>query len=190
MSRKPVIVFDVDGVCADYIGALLPSLRQITGRHVDYTDIHDYYYWRESCLNLGPEQQEELHQVISTRGFCAGLRPIPGAIAGIQDAQQYADVYVCTKPYDSEYWERERRVWVRTFLGVPDDCIMQGAAKHLLDANALVEDSADNLENWQQLGRPQYGILFNQPWNERAAWNGHRSHSWQDVTDFLRRRVA
>lgn len=187
--NKPTIVLDIDGVCSDFVGALLPPLRTILGRNVTYTDITKYKYWREDCLGMTTAQKDTLDRAVQTRGFCAGIAPIPGAVAGIRELQECADVYAATVPYDSEHWERERRLWIQKILGIPNSNIMQGEPKHLLDCHALVEDKPETLEDWQSIGRPQYGILFDQPWNASHPWSGVRVHSWDELVAFLHQRV-
>ena len=178
---RPKILLDIDGVCADFVGPVLSAARTIMGRPDLTIDMVDQWELTRA-LGMTDAQSDQLDHAISARGFCASLAPYPGAIAGVQALQEFADVYACTSPWDGDYWHREREQWCVKILGIPRNRIMQGAAKaELLFGNALVEDKTQTLRDWWEPDRGALAVLMEQPWNHNDRWDGHRVQNWNEL---------
>ena len=55
------------------------------------------------------------------------------------------EVLVVTAPFDTDYWAREREVWLRRNLGFKRSEVMSVSRKERVHGDVLVDDKVDNL---------------------------------------------
>ena len=160
------ILFDVDGVVADLVGALclrvnaiLPSVH-LTPNDFTVPEFKDQGF----C----PDILKALEEVMCERGFVQTLPVHEEARQAIHKARDRGhEVVFVTKPYyKSETWAHDRQVWLyRLFPGLPT---IHTWHKELIPGDILVEDNPHNLVQWTNTHHQAQGILICRPWNISA----------------------
>lgn len=183
-SGKPIVLVDMDGPLADF----------------------DAHFWRR-CLDRGfqfdclPEQQSRrfatdhlIHRseraaaremVDSDPHWFQKLPVVDGAIEGINTLTDVADVWICTKPLEANYFCRDgKATWVRYHLGsdwerrliiAPDKSKVHGAV--LLD-DAIHPDWVGSA-TWEP-------VVFPMNWNgEGSKWERWPRWTWGDAPEQL-----
>lgn len=190
---RPRVLLDVDGVCADTVGAIMPHVNRILATDYDHRDVTTYKI--EQAFNLNADQQVALRMAWCTRGFCQTIPVYPGVGVGVEALQAVSDVYAVTAPFGgNETWTHERDHWLYNHLSLTQHKIIHTSAKYTVDGDFLIEDNMDNLKAWLEAHPDGVGILWDQPYNQdpighRAHPRVHRVSSWPEVIDLVKRWV-
>lgn len=163
MSKKPVLLIDVDGVLADFVGSVLADTRDLKFTF-DRTQVRNFY----DVFDLLPVHiRNQCYDRISTVGWCEKIEPYEGAKAFMQRINSSSrEVYACTTPWaTSEHWLQERRKWLYQHVGLQATRIISCHDKTLVRGDVLVEDKAENVIAWAGVNPDSLGILIDQPWN-------------------------
>lgn len=161
MSR-PVVLLDVDGVCAQFSPAVVEEINRILGtshrpEHVRQWDIY-------TSLDVPPEVTAEVDRHISSPFFCFNLEPYEGAREAVDQIREFADVVAVTTPWDSATWMRERELWLVEKLGFRRQDVVFTHRKWEQYGDVLIDDKVSTIERWvEQWGGE--GVIFSQPWN-------------------------
>ena len=191
------ILIDCDGVLADFVGGVVDALNTDSSRTeamggpvMPYYDAAMVTSWEvASCLDI-PKQR--VYDIASQPGFCANLRPLPGAREGLDALRSFGDVYAVTSPiWSSPYWMHERTGWLKDKMGFGWDHIIHTSSKHILDATVLIDDKASTIRAWCENGQGRMlrpGALWSQPWNRHEPIPGTacRFNDWTDLAHALR----
>lgn len=185
MTYRPLVHLDCDGVLSDFTTPVLrlisDEVEKATGKPVRYSD-DDIYDWDiYGSLKVDTHIARRVDDQIKQKGFCARLQPYQDALSGVKALREFADVHVVTSPFDSDYWERERRLWLQEHFGFKSSDVTQTSAKHHVDGDFLVDDKASTVEGWEH-GR---GILFHRPWNRTSPWP-HRANDWAHLVALIK----
>lgn len=182
---KPVILLDIDGVCADFITPVLEAVYEITGIAYDVSDVTGWDIAKS--LNLSVQDAGFLDDRISERYFCSHLQLYPGALEGVQELRKFADVYAVTSPFDSEHWMREREVWLQQNLDFSRENIIFTSAKHLVNGNVLIDDKTSTVIKWETANTyKSTGFVFSRPWNSPDPFE-RRFSDWPNAVAYLKR---
>ena len=174
---KPVVLLDVDGVLADFVGPYLDAVHDLTKIKHQREDVKT---WRISeSLGLTDEIKAAVDVKVKSAGFCAGLPVITGAKEGVKALENIADVYIATSPWRGPNWSHERVEWLEKHFGIDQDRVMQGKAKFLLDGDVLIDDKAATVGRWVSK-HPGFGLLWSTPHNLKDS-AGLRVHGWAEV---------
>lgn len=120
--------------------------------------------------------------------FYANLKPIDGALEGVKKLHKFADVYLVTSiPLDlpdalhANTLEAKRR-WVKRHLPfIGQHKIIVSHHKAMVRGDILVDDKAQNIDEWMATGR--IGIVYDNPWN-RECDASYRACNWDDVVTY------
>ncbi len=165
------IAFDVDGVLADFVGAVRAAMNLPPNWQPKQWDI------AKDPL-IGDERKAELYEVYKTPGLAASLAVIDDA-AAVLTAVRAAGYDICyaTAPMKSNgSWISERAGWLRQ---MPPGDIYQTDNKLEADAYVLIDDKPENVQAYADAGR--VGILLRRPWNEHVPWEPWRG--WYTARD-------
>jgi 5'-nucleotidase len=187
VASRLVLGVDLDGVCADYEGAL----RQAVARQLDrdpstlgpQTSMDAYVEW-----GLDATSFEEAHRraVVEDRIFRT-MRPVPDAPASLwRLSDQGVWIRIITNRLlfngiheasaaDTAWWLDAHGLPYRDLCFIGD--------KPDVGADVYVDDSPDNVVRLRAVGRAT--IVFDQPYNRHLA--DPRARSWADVVDYVER---
>ena len=176
---RDIILLDVDGVIADFSSRAIDDINRITGQyhHIEQQNKYDV----EEAFGLPSEAARMFRDQVSTMGWCASIPVIDGAVDGVHFLRTLADVYVVTKPYNSQTWCFERTRWLEYHFGFTSDDIVFTGAKHLIDGDMLVEDHTGNLQEWCKWHPAGLGIRFARPWNTNVGYDGTTVTDWKEL---------
>lgn len=156
MIKSKIILLDVDGVLADFVGATL-NLVDRRDVKVDRWDFHE---------NLGMTANQ-LWTKIDGAGhdFWANMPKLPWADELVDMlAKSGLTTILCTSPSLSDGCNSGKVAWIRKNFPQFHRQFMITPCKHLLRGDfVLIDDSDDNVRKFRQNG--QSAILFPQPWN-------------------------
>ena len=186
MARQ--IITDVDGVLADFNGALSLALSK-EGCH--YLKDEDYHTWElKHCVPK--EHHKTLEQIAHRRGHCANIPRYPGAQDFYRKLRKHGRVMAVTTAWKGAQWEQERFEWLLSFgFADPEIHIVQAhEEKYAIPCDIVVEDRAETLKNWP--GQP-LKILVDRPWNRQSpalddAQSIRRTYSYDEILEVVRGR--
>jgi 5'-nucleotidase len=180
-----VLGVDLDGVCADYEGALRRSVVRQTGRDPSelppQTVMDAYSQWGMTFA-----EYEEAHRrgVLEDRMF-RHMEPMPGvsdALWTLSDHGIWIRIITHrlifnwtheTAAADTAAWLDEHRIPYRDLCFIGD--------KPNVGADLYVDDSPSNVLALRAAGKTT--IVFDQPYNRDLP--GPRAHSWDDVVEVV-----
>jgi 5'(3')-deoxyribonucleotidase len=153
---KPVVLFDLDGVLADFTGSAvrLHGLRD--------ANLQSWDWWIRCGLS-----DEEFWQPIRNPDFWANLEPLADGmdmfdrVATVTDRHRVGILTSAQIPGATD----GKRAWVKRHLPGFEDNLLTGTAKHLLAApnKVLVDDSDKNVVAF--VGQGGKAVLVPRPWN-------------------------
>lgn len=178
---KPRVLFDIDGVFADFITPCLQAVYEATGRWYSHDDIDDWDIMK-SCGIDGPTA-EAIYKSMQKPGLCLNIPAYEGALEGVTRVREFADVWAVTSPFGGDHWMHERDQWLVQKMGfdVHDVLHVRSTRKHAVSADILVEDKTSTLQEWANAWPKSRGILFRRRYNERDLWEGMSSHTWPGI---------
>lgn len=182
-KRKRLIV-DCDGVMADFTTPALELIHRSTTERFTVEQINEHDIFK--ALGV-PHLYEVLDDAVHHHRFCANLSMYDGVKDAIETLRGYAHVVCVTAPYDSPSWDQQRRHWLRDNLGFKKCEIVQTSGKHLIPADAFVDDNIDYLLPWKDEHTDGVAIIWDQPWNRNFNEPGYkRVYCWQDVIEIVK----
>lgn len=159
----PTILLDIDGVLADFEGAVRRTCAEV-GHDLAAVTAHNF------TDNLPALVYAHYVGASTQFGWCSAIEPYVGAALLVAELRTLGDVVAVTAPLlHCPTWESERRAWLLKHVGIRD--VVSTRRKDLVWGDVLVEDNADNLRAWHaRWQRDSYGILVRHTYNTSADW--------------------
>lgn len=180
VNTKPIILLDVDGVLANFAGAV-QQLFEDVGRQISI-DRHDF----TDALRANNTDHSHYVRRSSDPGFCYGISSFSGSVPFVEALRKIGDVVAVTAPLKhSRTWSFERRQWLVDHFQFDYDDIIFAKRKDLVVGDFLVEDNYDNLASWHRRWRGAHNDGF-----IRNLLVGHRynsEHQPDEQGDFFAR---
>jgi len=182
---KPRVLFDIDGVFADFITPCLQAVFEHTGKRYTHDDVQDWDIMKS--LDIKPEQALAIYKAMERPGLCLKIPAYEGARAGVDRVREFADVWAVTSPFGGEHWMHERDQWLIEKMGfdINDVLHVRSKRKHGVYGDILVEDKTETLVTWTSAWPKSQGILFRRAYNERDLWDGMSSHTWPGIVQAI-----
>lgn len=195
MRRKPEVLLDVDGVLADFVSAFLAAVEDATGTAYLPSDVTQWDIGK--AIGLSPSAEACVYdRYVRARGFCAGIKPYPGAKDAVTALAEVAEIYACTSPMKrAPFWKDERETWLAEHFGIDAHNVIFVHEKKMVRGAMIVDDKLAHVESWALHNPLGTGVLWKMPFNqtERAA-AGERIKattfwvdSWRAVIDIAKK---
>lgn len=179
MKRR--IAVDVDGVLADLVAVLAAEL----GREPD-----SFTTPRFADGDFTPVEVSRMERLMVSPGFVRRLPLYHNAGIGMAELHTCGEVVIVTHQYEaSPTWVFDRAGWLLEHF--PDVPVIFTKAKHMVDADVLVEDTPANAVKFVEAVRGRSALLVARPWNEEwRAWSGgsgviHTVADMREAASFL-----
>lgn len=173
--RKRVL-FDVDGVLANFCGSAAAVMSRVSGRTISHDDIR---HWDVTKLLDDESHVKESKRLIESAGFCASIEPYPGSREAVREVAKVADVFFVTAPmHSNRHWIPERIEWLESNFGADPKDIVFTYRKFLVKGSLIVEDSGPNAESWLTHHPDGSAVLWDRPYNSSE---GGRAEARQDL---------
>jgi len=160
-----IIHTDVDGVLADFLGAVC---NELSARGFKRTP-EQVRHW-ELSHSFTEAEMRTVHEVISSPGFCLALDWYEGAKNFLHELAKEGEVHALTAPLrSSPWWMHERLGWLSS--EVPGDRVhfVSGKYKHMVRGDVLIEDHPGTARDWCEANDNGVAILIDRPWNQPAS---------------------
>lgn len=164
ISKRVRVLFDVDGVIADYAQAHVLAVIATGVRSIPES-------WRptewdiDNELNLTAEEKAKVWGLLCLPGVAQRLVPFVGAVEAVKRIAKVADVYFVTTPMSgSPTWPYDRSQWLITHFG--DDVgerVVHTQHKHLISGHHLVDDKIDNCRKWEAYNPCGISLRYRSP---------------------------
>jgi 5'(3')-deoxyribonucleotidase len=184
--KKPIVLVDVDGVLADFVGGYLRLLKEHTGIEADRDQITKFDIG--ASLGLSAEQSSRMKRAIGgAPRFALTLDVCPGAQDGIRMLEQVAEVHIATSPWNSNpTWTHDREMWLKKHFDIAHADVTHTSAKHLLRGDFLVDDKTETLRKFLNVnGRG--AVQWQTPHNRNDGWLGAATNRWAELTEYVER---
>ncbi len=167
MKKLQTILFDQDGVLADYTKALLRAVAREFPQ-LPMPRIEDVTSWNTED-HFPPEYRKRIEALALRPGFFLNLEPLPGAIEALGHLLALGyDVRICTAPkkiFDN--CVAEKFAWVKKHLGQEFvERIVLTRDKTLVRGDILVDDKPEItgvcVPSWKH-------VLYDQPYNQHIT---------------------
>jgi 5'-nucleotidase len=169
------VLLDCDELLADYVGAYLRVVYECTGRRYQHSDITAWNL--QECLKLSEPEFTRVELAIRRPGFCANLKVLPGAQAGVAKLRGNGDrVLVVTSPLrESMFWVEERYAWLEKHFDIRRDQVFFCERKEQVRGDVLVDDRHEHCSLF-----PGRAVLWARPHNLTSGF--HERHcDWSRV---------
>jgi len=182
-----LILCDVDGVFADFLGHTLDTLGPLAppgGREVFTSwDFRD---------NMSPGAQMFVDRKWREKGWCLGIPPYPEAKEGLAKLKSVGDVVWVTSPLQSSpHWIPERTLWLQQLTGEDKPTIMFAWDKSRYQGDVFIDDRLENVEAWADVHRGSLPIVWDRPYNRERTLPGiQRTDSWERVLQLIQERKS
>lgn len=184
-ENRFVFGVDLDGVCADFVGALRPIAAEWLGVRVDELPEKVTYGFSEWKLERAGKY-EDLHRfAVIQRDLFRNLNPIEGAPAVLRRlSARKIRIRLITHRLYIKYFHQEAITQTTEWLehhGIPywDLCFMRDKAA--VGADLYIEDSPDHVQRLREDGHKT--IVFTNSTNKGLP--GPRADSWLEVESLV-----
>lgn len=184
-STMPRFLIDCDEVLADFVTPACQVVSEVLGRPwgLDDAPSDDWDMFRD----LDRAVMREADAIMNAKGWCAALEVHPGAQDFVKTLQKLCDVYVCTSPMHSDFWVKERDLWLAEHFGIDRSHIIHTAAKYVCGADFFLDDKPSHVQKWKKEHSEGHGMLWSTAHNKRLeGFEDIRVHSWEEVLTTVR----
>ena len=184
MSNGLTILVDLDGVLADFDGAL-------------FSDTADFIDWPDEALSrsrrfctdyLNRREAKVVRRYIEETRFFRDLPLIPGAQGGVKELEELGhDLWICTKPLEANPWcASDKMAWVADHFPSLAKKVILAPDKSMVKGDILLDDAH---KPFQRVIAPWvpvwYPYLHNQEegrsywkWGQDPAILEGMAHAW------------
>ena len=185
---KKLVLLDSDGVLSDFVGAAIDLAHHHSTKRWRVEDLAQWSFWKDMVDPDVPDLSKRVFADISTPGFCAGIRSLPGAKEAVARLRAIADVRVVTSPWASPTWAHERFEWLKEHFDFPRTHVIQCEDKSEIDGDFLIDDDPKKLAVWEarrlERGvRTVVPLLWHTHFNRNMESSVPRVRQWDEVID-------
>lgn len=176
------IAIDLDGVCYEWDKTARYLMRAYRGYSADGPMGTDSKHWDYIQENVSEQDWEWLWSEGVQLGLFRYGHLVQGAVIGLRRLAEFAELTAVThRPSQAV---RDTMAWL-SLMDLPWSNVVlltNGEPKSVVDAEYLIDDKPQNIEEWEAAGRT--GLLFDRPWNDGYA-SRIRVFGWPSATQVL-----
>lgn len=157
MPMKPDLLFDVDGVLADFSKLYVEVCNDLFGTHFTESDTVGSWHTGDA-LGLTEAQDKAIFGIVKNRGL--DIKPMLGAVEAIREVCRIGNVFFVTSPIYEGAWVNDRVSWVeKTFPFLPvapgesvGDRVLFVKAhyKYKVAGDFFIDDKASTVQAWER----------------------------------------
>lgn len=188
MHKRPIILLDQDGPLANFDKAFLDICAQegilLHKGETGHDNPCVKHRFLSDCI-VDKAERARARSFVEEQYWFESLEPTEGAIEGAQALAEVADVWICTKPLESNQTCRdEKAAWVRHHLGKEwESKLIITPNKGMVHGDILLDDAIKLAWMPYATWTP---VVFPTPWNgEGSDWESFERWSWNDPIDDL-----
>ena len=167
MNKKPTILFDVDGVVADFLTPTLKFVNNMLKTNYVADDIKQWNMF-DSLKADGINVEEECFNYYAQDGFALKLHPYKKSLEPVRYINKIANLYFVTVPVkNSRTWCHDRVAWLKEHFGVDDEQVLFTHNKSLVRGDLFIDDRIKYVQTWGKVNEHKPAILWKQPYNKR-----------------------
>jgi 5'-nucleotidase len=172
MENNNVLLVDMDGCMADFMGYCYKQIEAETGDKLIHADTVDYWF-------ADTEHKPLILDIMHREGTYRHLDVITGAVQAVNRLREQYDVVVCTQPAQSKTCETEKREWLAEHFDkdFAEQAIVTRDKSKVL-GKLIIEDNP-------HIEVPYEVVMFDQAWNRNAIFK-HRMFGWHDLRPIRR----
>jgi len=174
---------DVDEVLADFQGPVFESAKQLFGKDIG-PHSYDGTVW-DMFSAFAPEEVKVLLAECEKPGWCAALKPLPGAIAAVSELRKHVDLFAATSHFHSTTWVYERDHWLMDHFGFARSEIIHTASKFLIATDICLDDKPDHVQAWQAEHPDGLAMLWPIANVRNLPLDRWRVKDWPDVINLV-----
>ncbi len=183
MIRRPRVLLDVDGVLADFAGAACAVLSATTGQDLLPTQIDQWDIME--ALRIPRDVRDAAWQRFASAGFCASIKPYPGAQAMVAELQTWSDLYAVTSPLEGPHWSYEREQWLQRLFDIPKERVASVRDKSIVEGDALVDDKLSTVVEWRRYHPSSIAVFWRNPHNRHEKHHGVEAETYAELLAHL-----
>jgi len=177
---KPRFLVDVDGVLADFLNPCLKIINDLTGWDKKLQDMNSWHIFKS--LDVPKEIEDRAYEIMKSPGWCLSLRPISGAVVGIDKLREIGKIYFVTSPMRGPNWTYERTLWLQKFFDAEWDDVIHCSAKHVCAGDVFIDDKVAHLARWKISHPEGLAIKFESDHNRSETWD-RVIRSWENFPE-------
>jgi len=177
---KPVLLLDMDGPMAAFDVDLYALVKEL-GYTLNIKDLNDptrQYFLTE---NMPIEKERKMiRQIIDRSDFFRYIPVTDGAIDGVKELEKHFDVWVCTKPLDTNTSCRnDKMAWIEKHFPDLYTKVIMAPVKSLVTGSVLLDDApiVDGREQWKPIVFTDTFNIHDPRWQHLPHW------TWSDGID-------
>lgn len=176
-----IILCDVDGVLADFAGAVVEVVNGLFGRSHTIEDVHSYGI--AESLGLTDEQWSEVCTIIDQPGFARSLRALESVDQLRKKVWGFGgpSVEFVTSPWDSPTWCYDRSQWLTDQFGGLGRHVTFTGRKWMMRGDVFVDDNPTAVRDWAHHNPAGRALLWDAPWNRGETRDLDRVSSMAEV---------
>jgi len=166
-----IIGLDMDGVIADFMGAVIEQYNHFTNEGITLSDIKTY------SPNKYIKDPRRWRKIIESPGFMRALKPIDGAIEGVETLHKAGhEIIFISNASNCPTSGHEKRDWLKYYFHNIWDIapLVLTYYKYHVYCDVLVDDNVKNFKNLRTNTKP---LLWDWPYNQDAT-EFKRTYSW------------
>lgn len=181
---SPIVLVDQDGPLADFDQAFFDRCGE-HGWHMEIDGPHEQTARFATDHVIDKEHRKAARKMVDMPGWFFNLPVVEGAIDGLNALAEQADVWIATKPLESNPGCRDdKAAWVEKYLGEKWlQRLIITPNKGLIRGTTLLDDAPN--PDWfdTALWKP---VIFTSPWNgEGSKWADLPHWTWGDDVEML-----
>ena len=184
MKKKPLVLLDVDGILADFIGSVLDIIKKETGIEFYENNIKTFEMFEDlktSKYNI----KNICYKHFKKPKYALKLKLLDGSVQAVERIKELADIHVVTTPmHMNPTWTFEREQWLKKHFNIDYKDITFTSKKYLLKGDVLIDDNEFNVRSWSKENPNSKAFLWSKSYNEHIN-DLEKVSNWKPIIEYI-----